>query len=175
MSSIDRDGELLSNRTRAGRWGVEFPYGWDADELVSRRHLLQWAVMASGALFAATAALAGLAIARDHTRGTRQRIVESGALAPGAVHYFEYPEEGDHAILLNLEDAGFVAYSGKCTHLSCAVYWDGERGELICPCHNGIFDPRTGEVVAGPPSRPLPRIVLSEEGGTLYALEEVPG
>jgi hypothetical protein len=36
----------------------EFPYHWDADDLVSRRELLQFAVYASGALFASTAVLA---------------------------------------------------------------------------------------------------------------------
>ncbi|HEU5433114.1 MAG TPA: hypothetical protein VFU81_15715, partial [Thermomicrobiales bacterium] len=50
----DEQEQLLSNRTRAERWSVPFPFGWDADELVARRNLLRWAVMASGALFAAT-------------------------------------------------------------------------------------------------------------------------
>jgi len=36
-----------------GRWRSEFPYQWDADDLVSRRELLHFAVLTSGALFGA--------------------------------------------------------------------------------------------------------------------------
>jgi Rieske Fe-S protein len=164
---------LLSNRTRADRWRVPFPYGWDADELVGRRGLLLWAVMASGALFAATGVLAALSFARERSRGSRQAIVRAADVPPGGVHYFAYPTEEDPAILLHLQDGNFVAFSGKCTHLSCAIYWDAERGKLICPCHEGVFDARSGDVLAGPPPRPLPRIELSEDGGTLYAEAEV--
>ena len=33
---------------RPGRWRATFPYHWDADDLVSRRELLRFAVLASG-------------------------------------------------------------------------------------------------------------------------------
>jgi len=170
----DQDGRPLSNRTRAGRWQVEFPYGWDADELVSRRHLLRWAVWASGALFAATGALAGLSYVRERSRGSKQAIVAAAAVPPGGVHYFNYPTSDDQALLLRLAGGQLVAYSGKCTHLACAVYWDAKDGKLRCPCHNGQFAPETGDPIAGPPSRPLPRITLQEEGGIVYALKETP-
>jgi nitrite reductase/ring-hydroxylating ferredoxin subunit len=173
MATSPRDAPL-SNHTRPERWQAEFPYGWDADELVARRQLLRWAVMASGALFAATGALAALGLARDRRRGAEQAIVAASEVPAGGAHYFQYPTADDHAILLRLGDGRLVAYSGKCTHLSCAVYWDPDSGELICPCHEGIFEPETGEVVAGPPPRPLPRITLREAGGTVYAVEEVP-
>ncbi|HEU5430671.1 MAG TPA: ubiquinol-cytochrome c reductase iron-sulfur subunit, partial [Thermomicrobiales bacterium] len=109
----------------------------------------------------------------ERRRGVRQEVIAAAAVPLGGVHYFAYPTAEDHAILLHLPDAGFVAYSGKCTHLSCAVYWNEARNQLVCPCHEGVFDPRTGEVVAGPPPRPLPRIELSELGGTIYAEAEV--
>ena len=174
MSSTDDESRLLSNRTRAGRWQVDFPYEWDADDLVSRRQILRWAVWASGALFAATAGLAGLTLVRDRTRGGEQEIVQAEEVPTGGVHYFHYPGDDDHAILLRLADDRFVAYSGKCTHLSCAVYWDAEREELICPCHEGVFAPETGDVIAGPPPRPLPRITIENRDGTIVAIEEVP-
>lgn len=174
MSTADDESRLLSNRTRAGRWQVDFPYEWDADDLVSRRQILRWAVWASGALFAATAGLAGLALTRDRARGGEQQIVRAADVPTGGVHYFNYPGQDNHAILLRLTDDRFVAYSGTCTHLSCAVYWDGEREELICPCHNGVFAPETGDVIAGPPPRPLPRIVIEERDGVIVAIEETP-
>jgi Rieske Fe-S protein len=45
---------------------------------------------------------------------------------------------------------------------------------LLCPCHDGKFDALTGEPIAGPPQRRLPRIRLEQRGGELYAIEEVP-
>lgn len=172
MSDVEGANDLLGNRKRAERWQAEFPYEWNADDLVGRRQLLKWAVMASGALFAATGVLAGLGFARPRKRGTEQEIASASAIPVGGVHYFKYPKADDHAILLHLEEGNFVAYSGKCTHLSCAVYWDEDRGKLICPCHEGIFDPRTGERIAGPPPRPLPVITLRQDGDTLFAVSE---
>jgi len=58
-----------------------------------------------------------------------------------------------------------LALSGECTHLSCPVQnrrlatADGETAPLTCPCHGGKFS-RTGEVLAGPPKRPLRRLPL---------------
>lgn len=164
----------LSNRNRQQRWSVEFPYGWDADDLVSRRQLLRFAVMVSGALFAGTALLAGVGMARDRRSAQEKAIIAADEVPEGGVHYFSYPEEDDFAVLLHLEGGEFVAFNGVCTHLACAVYWSAERGELVCPCHEGVFDPATGDVIAGPPNRPLPRITLREENGTLYAMEEIP-
>lgn len=171
MSQTEQE-EPLSNRTRDGRWGVDFPFEWDADELVSRRQLLNWSVWASGALFAGTGVLAALGYARTRSVGGWRAIVEPEAVPRGGVHYFKYPGPDDHAILLHLREGRFVAYSGKCTHLSCAVYWNAERGKLRCPCHEGLFEAETGSVLAGPPTRPLPRIALREENGMIYALEE---
>jgi Rieske Fe-S protein len=33
-----------------------------------------------------------------------------------------------------------------------------------------VFDPATGEVVAGPPPRPLPKVLLREDGGQIWAV-----
>lgn len=154
-------------------WEQEFPYRWDADDLVSRRQLLRFAVLASGALFAATGVLAGIGFVRQRSRGTRQPIVKAVDVPVGGVHYFDYPATDDQALLLHLTDGQFVAYSGKCTHLSCAVYWDAAQRRLLCPCHDGEFDPATGSPIAGPPARPLPTIELEQQNGTIYAVKEI--
>lgn len=175
MRPSDRDAhpQPISNRTRATRWQADFPYGWDADDLVSRRDLLRLAVWASGALFVATGALAGLGFVRDRARGAAKPIANANDVQPGQALYFNYPGAEDHAILLRLDQERYVAYSGKCTHLSCAVYWSDSYGDLYCPCHRGHFDPETGEPTAGPPSRPLPRIALRREGDAIIAVEEI--
>ena len=38
----------------------------------------------------------------------------------------------------------------------------------------GQFQPETGDPIAGPPTRPLPKIALRQENGVIYALEEAP-
>jgi Rieske Fe-S protein len=156
-------------------WSAEFPYSWDTDDLVSRRQLLRLAVLASGALFTATAVLAGLGFVRARTIGTRQMIVNAADVPLGGVHYFDYPNSGEEALLLHLADGQFVAYSGTCTHLSCAVYWESDGGRLRCPCHDGEFSPQTGYPIAGPPNRPLPKIMLEQQNGVLYAVKEIIG
>lgn len=44
--------------------------------------------------------------------------------------------------------------SGTCTHLACHVNWKEDIQHYVCPCHDGHFG-LTGEVLAGPPPRPL--------------------
>jgi Rieske Fe-S protein len=46
------------------------------------------------------------------------------------------------------------ALSATCTHLGCQVRWDRAAKHFQCPCHGGAYNP-IGQVVAGPPPRPL--------------------
>lgn len=151
-------------------WRIEFPYHWDADDLVARRELLHLAVYTSGALFGVTAILAVLGALRRPERLPVVPIARVSAVPEGSALYFTYPGPADQAVLLHLPGGQFVAYSQKCTHLSCAVYYQPTEGRLYCPCHEGVFHPVTGDPIAGPPRRRLPRIVLRQEGDQLYAV-----
>ncbi len=95
-------------------------------------------------------------------------------MLPGESVAFRYPGDEDRALAVRLSDGTLVGYSAVCTHLACAVLWREDRGadgELYCPCHEGVFDARTGEVTAGPPPRPLPRIFLTEQAdGSVWAI-----
>ncbi len=161
-------------RGRLTRWKAEFPYHWDADDQISRRELIRFAVMASGALFAATAGVAALNSLKPQQTVSRQAITATANVRRGEAYYFHYPTDQDEAILLQRQNGSFVAYSGKCTHLSCAVYYDKASDKLLCPCHDGVFDPQTGAPLAGPPQRSLPRITVSQDSTMLYAIEEGP-
>jgi cytochrome b6-f complex iron-sulfur subunit len=70
------------------------------------------------------------------------------------------------AILLHTKDKGFFAFSRVCTHMGCLVIYHPERQEFICPCHGGTFD-LDGNVISGPPPRPLPRFSVRVEGNNL--------
>lgn len=83
---------------------------------------------------------------------------------------FDYPETGEPCLLIRRSQDEFIAFSQKCTHLSCAVTYSKDNDRIECPCHNGYFSPRDGRVLQGPPPRPLPRVVLTQRGGELVAV-----
>ena len=68
----------------------------------------------------------------------------------------------------------FDVFRLNCTHLGCPYEWNDAAGKFFCPCHGGVFD-ISGNVVAGPPPRPLDRYRPVIKGGTLYAGELLMG
>jgi Rieske Fe-S protein len=155
------------------QWRQEFPYPWDEDEIVTRRDTLRFLLAGSGALFLATGALAILGNLPSGPSIQKVAIAKVGELAENAWKVFNFPDQYAQGILINLPGQGLVAYSDVCTHLSCAVLYQGD-GKLHCPCHEGLFDARTGDVLAGPPTRPLSLIQLAIQDGTIYAVKVVP-
>lgn len=71
------------------------------------------------------------------------------------------------AVVVNTA-AGVKAYSAVCTHLGCIVAWDETAAMIVCPCHDGRFNPATGAVVSGPPPAPLPALTATVEGNDVY-------
>jgi Rieske Fe-S protein len=143
-----------------------------SDALVTRRDYLRILVTVSGGL-----AVGGIATAvglfERHGDGAAPAKKVADVLAPGQAVAFRYPEERDRAIAIRLSDGTLVGFSSVCTHLACAVLWRadrGEEGELYCPCHEGVFDARSGEVTAGPPPRALPLVLLEERDDGIYAV-----
>ncbi|MFD9500416.1 ubiquinol-cytochrome c reductase iron-sulfur subunit [Streptomyces sp. NPDC060035] len=148
-----------------------------ADSLTTRREYLRIVTTVSGGL-----ALGGLGVAggilhrpgdeEDDKAPAPKRIAP--LLLPGQSIAFRYPEDEDRAVAVRLDDGTLVGYSAICTHLACAVIWRNDRGtegELYCPCHEGVFDARTGEVTAGPPPRGLPKVALTEQtDGSIWAV-----
>ena len=58
----------------------------------------------------------------------------------------------------------FLFFSSACPHLGCSVAWDAPTKRFKCACHGGVFD-KDGNVVAGPPPSPLPRLPWKIENG----------
>lgn len=176
---IDRSATTEStsrpvNESRGGdeEWRKEFPYPWDEDEIVTRRDTLRFLLGGSGALFLATGALAILGALPKGDNVKAVAIARDGELAENQWKVFDFPDQYAQGILINLPGHGLVAYSDVCTHLSCAVLYAGD-GTLHCPCHEGLFDAATGNVLAGPPIRPLPLIQLARQNGIIYAVKEI--
>jgi Rieske Fe-S protein len=155
-------------------WREEFPYPWDEDDIVTRRDTLRFLVAGTGALFLGTGALAILGHLPAGPNVQAVPVAKVGELAENAWKVFDFPDQYAQGILIHLPGKGLVAYSDVCTPLSCAVLYEGDGKHLHCPCHNGLFDAATGEVLAGPPTRPLPLIELAIHDGTIYAVKVVP-
>jgi menaquinol-cytochrome c reductase iron-sulfur subunit len=50
----------------------------------------------------------------------------------------------------------YIAISTRCAHLGCPVRFVEAAGNFICPCHGGVYG-FEGQVIGGPPVRPLDR------------------
>jgi cytochrome b6-f complex iron-sulfur subunit len=70
------------------------------------------------------------------------------------------------AVIINHPRKGLMAFSRVCTHLGCLVEYDREKNQLICPCHAGTYD-LEGNVISGPPPKPLPKLPLRVNGNTV--------
>jgi cytochrome b6-f complex iron-sulfur subunit len=67
------------------------------------------------------------------------------------------------AILVRTPEGELRAFNAICTHLDCTVQFKADTSQIWCACHNGMFD-LGGNVVAGPPPRPLERLVVNVRG-----------
>jgi cytochrome b6-f complex iron-sulfur subunit len=59
------------------------------------------------------------------------------------------------AIVVHMPGGEFRAFSAVCTHLACIVEYVKANQVIHCNCHNGQFNLH-GQVVGGPPPKPLP-------------------
>lgn len=146
--------------------GAQNP-GFNPD--VSRRHFLHYALGLSGVL-----GLAGLlapilryaypTVMADASAvamvATKAELVQAGGELD--IEYQEVP-----AALVILDDGSVMGLSRICTHLGCVISWRAEDRLFACPCHAGFFSP-DGEVIGGPPPRPLSQLVVVEKGDELW-------
>lgn len=151
-------------------WRQDFPLTSAGEEEVTRREFVRYLVMASGGFAAGGVGVALWSSLRSINTGSPRPIVALERVPEGSAHLFEYPTKADPAILVHLAGGELRAFSQKCTHLGCVVYFDTANGEMECPCHEGHFDARTGAVLAGPPQRPLGRIDVEVRNGMVWAL-----
>ena len=152
-------------------WRNDFPIDWPVDQFVARRDFAKFLVLTSGAFVAGQGWIAGQDLIRDRRAPPpRVRVAAASEVAPGSSLVFSYPTEHARCLLVRMPDGELLAYSQACTHLSCAVVPRVAEGVLHCPCHEGYFDLKTGKNIAGPPPRPLPRILLAVEGDDVYAI-----
>lgn len=83
------------------------------------------------------------------------------------VNGWEKSSQSYGVFVLRKEGQDPIVFSDVCTHLSCRVNWDSEIEEFYCPCHAAFFD-KDGEVLSGPPPRPLDRFEIRLDGDQLF-------
>lgn len=94
------------------------------------------------------------------------RLIDAGSIdtyEPGTVAAFVRGQ----FYLVCFDNGGFLAVSGKCTHLGCAVPWDKEQQKFVCPCHASEFD-ISGNVLSSPAPRALDLFKINIVNNNIY-------
>lgn len=123
---------------------------------------------ASGLAFLAPA-LAYLYPNRNFAAGTRQfvdatgRAISAEEVAEGG--FLTGLIQGSPAVVFR-RNQELVAFSTVCTHLGCIVSYESEDEVFVCPCHGGEYDVE-GNVLDGPPPKPLTRLQVKIAGGKI--------
>jgi Rieske Fe-S protein len=139
-------------------WKRDFPYEAAAEDEVTRREFARYLVLGAGAMAVGSVGFAAWTQLRSINTTEERAVVALDDVPIGDTYLFTYPSDDDPAILLRLGEREVVAFSQKCTHLGCVVFFQAEEDRWHCPCHEGNFDTRTGAVTSGPPPRALGRI-----------------
>ena len=155
---------------------------WD-DVAISRRKFLTMGFMLTTAVTGLTVGGAGATYLVGNTTtsapGNWVKVGKVEELKPGAVHQSNYSfmttdawrKVEQKGLLYAFSDDGaeYTVLSATCSHLGCNVHWKEGSGQFACPCHDGHFA-RDGQVISGPPPRPLTRLQSKVENGVLLAL-----
>jgi cytochrome b6-f complex iron-sulfur subunit len=139
-------------------------------ERAFRRTFLRYLIRALGLLWAGGLLLAMLSYLQlpSELRTMASQAVEVGpetGLLPGQARLVT----GNHRPfwLIRTGRGELTALAAVCTHRHCVLVWEAESATLKCPCHGGRFD-INGNVLDGPPSRPLASLTISIKGGMVY-------
>jgi Rieske Fe-S protein len=165
--TIPPDGRPLADQPQ---WRRDFPIDWPQDQYVARRDFTKFIVLTSFAFVVGQVTIGLTNVFRRRAgKPPIKRIAALADVPVGGSIVFQYPAEHDPCLLIRPSENHLLAYSQSCTHLSCAVVPRVKENTIHCPCHNGFFDLETGRPTAGPPRRPLPKILIEVKQGIVYA------
>lgn len=128
---------------------------------------------------AAVSGLTGALSSPAEAQASKSRVAPLSDIRPWQAVSFNFPADAP-AVLLDIGKAtpggigpreSIVAFSTLCQHMGCPLNFDEKSHEFVCGCHASVFDPaRGGMAVEGPATRGLPRVALTIENGTVYAV-----
>lgn len=165
--TIPPDGRPHENQPQ---WRKDFPIDWPQDQYVARRDFAKFMVLTSLAFVVGQVWIGVQNFFRRRSNAMSiQKVARLDELPVGSTIVFHYPSAHDPCLLIRPDKDTLLGYSQQCTHLSCAVVPRIEEQCIHCPCHHGFFDLHTGRPIAGPPRRPLDRILIEVREGAVYA------
>ncbi len=120
-----------------------------------------------GAAFAGFAAM-GIRFITPIKREVERRIftLHLDELPLNATRLFK-DLRGKELMIVRTGEREVKAISTVCTHLGCSVYWQKDKKQFYCPCHQGIFD-KDGYVLSGPPPKPLNSYKVELKGDNIF-------
>lgn len=76
----------------------------------------------------------------------------------------------DAQVVVTQVTAGeYLGFSAVCTHEGCLVSPTNVDGDpIVCKCHFSEFDLRTGAVLKGPATSPLPAVAIAVQDGKIH-------
>lgn len=150
-------------------WKKDFPILKQQASNVSRRDFAKFLTLVSGGLMVGSGLVAAKAyiLPKEEVEG-EHFVCKKDEIPVGGTRAFVIEGSTIPYILIHLESGEFKAYEQKCTHLSCSVFYKPGTDIIYCPCHNGSFDAKTGEVLAGPPPRALPNLEVFLKGDDIF-------
>lgn len=154
----------------------------NSENQVSRQNFLKTAIAAIGGFISLGLVIPAIAyiIGPALQRREQQELIRLGSVSKvelGEPTLFKVSVQRSTGWITNEEEISayvytengrdFIALSNVCTHLGCRVRWISDQSEFFCPCHNGVFD-KNGNVVSGPPPRPLDQYEVSLDNDQLF-------
>jgi len=140
-------------------------HSWDEKEDPTSRRLFTVAAgLAGGGYLAALGypvyryLASPIELAASASAVTEVALKDAQKLAAGSVLMFKFG--ATPAMLIHHADGEWAALGAVCTHLGCTVQYQPEQNRIHCACHGGVYDPRTGANVSGPPPKPLKRYAV---------------
>jgi len=153
-----------------------------SDKAISRRDFIKGTVAAIGGLIGTVIALPTIAYLLSPAM-KEQEDTDSIDLGPlenypidvptrfemtrTRVNGWERTATNSGLYVVRKADNEVRVFSDICTHLGCRVSWHADQEHYISPCHDGHFD-KMGNVVSGPPPRPLDEYVTRIENANLF-------
>lgn len=162
----------------------QMPEKSTTEVVVTRRNFMSIATWTIGGLIGVGMVIPGIIyiIGPALRKGETQEWIRLGPVSkvePGTPTLFKFKIQRQSGWIVNEEEISlyvytedgreFIALSNICTHLGCRVRWIVDQTEFFCPCHNATFN-KKGEVISGPPPRPLDRYDIKVENDQLYVL-----
>ena len=122
------------SRDQQPAWRQDFPIDSPQDQYVERRDFVKFLTLTSLAFFVGQLWIVVQSWRRrSQVPAGAKRIASIREIPIGESLVFDYPDEHDSSVLVRLGESEFVAFSQKCTHLSCAVVPRPAEGVFHCP------------------------------------------